>query len=42
MNAYFIGTLSGLKGQDAREELEKHHADQIVNHVLDIRATFIE
>ncbi|UXV31136.1 HAD family hydrolase [Mammaliicoccus sciuri] len=35
--ATFIGTLTGLKGQSARAELEDYHADYIVDNVLDIR-----
>ena len=42
MNAYFIGTLTGLKGKEACEELKNHHADKIVNNVLDIRSIFID
>lgn len=37
INATFIGTLTGLKGKEARKELEAHDADYIVNHVLDIK-----
>ena len=37
INATFIGTLTGLKGKEARKELEAHEADYIVNHVLDIK-----
>ncbi|WEN70433.1 HAD family hydrolase [Staphylococcus sp. NRL 16/872] len=37
IGATFIGTLTGLKGQEAREELEQYHADHIVNHVGKIR-----
>lgn len=33
IGATFIGTLTGLKGQDAREELEHHEADYIVDHI---------
>lgn len=35
--ATFIGTLTGLKGQAAKAELESYDADYIVNNVLDIR-----
>lgn len=35
--ATFIGTLTGLKGKAAQSELEAHHADYIVDNVLDIR-----
>lgn len=41
INAYFIGTLTGLKGESARQELEHYHADKIVNNVLDIRSIFL-
>lgn len=37
IGATFIGTLTGLKGQEAREELEQYHADHIVDHVGKIR-----
>lgn len=36
INATFIGTLTGLKGREAKKELEAHQADYIVNNVLDI------
>ena len=37
IGATFIGPLTGLKGADAKEELEAHGADYIVNDVCDIR-----
>ncbi|GGG83358.1 HAD family hydrolase [Staphylococcus pragensis] len=37
IDATFIGTLTGLKGKEAREELEQYHADYIVDHVGKIR-----
>lgn len=37
IGATFIGPLTGLKGQHAREELESYEADYIVNHVGEIR-----
>ena len=33
IGATFIGTLTGLKGQEARKELEHHEADYIVDHI---------
>lgn len=39
--ATFIGTLTGLKGQAAKKELESHHADYIVDNVLDIKDILI-
>lgn len=36
IGATFIGTLTGLKGQRARQELEAHQADYIVDHVGNI------
>lgn len=35
--ATFIGTLTGLKGKEARSELESYDADHIVDNVLDVR-----
>ncbi|MBF0793606.1 HAD family hydrolase [Mammaliicoccus lentus] len=40
--ATFIGTLTGLKGQAARAELEENDADYIVDNVLDIRNILIK
>ncbi|MEL0538677.1 HAD family hydrolase [Staphylococcus debuckii] len=40
--ATFIGTLTGLKGKVAKSELEAHHADYIVNNVLDIRKILLK
>ncbi|MCS4485332.1 HAD family hydrolase [Staphylococcus americanisciuri] len=37
INATFIGTLTGLKGTEAAEELEAKGADLLVNNVLDVR-----
>lgn len=37
IGATFIGPLTGLKGQNAREELESYDAEYIVDHVGDIR-----
>ena len=37
IGATFIGPLTGLKGQNAREELESHGAEYIVDHVGEIR-----
>lgn len=37
IGATFIGPLTGLKGQDARDELESYNADYIVDHVGEIR-----
>ncbi|MEP9852262.1 HAD hydrolase-like protein [Staphylococcus aureus] len=37
IGATFIGPLTGLKGQNAREELESYGAEYIVDHVGDIR-----
>lgn len=37
IGATFIGPLTGLKGQNAREELESYDAEYIVNHVGEIR-----
>lgn len=37
VNATFIGTLTGLKGTDAADELDAKGADKLVNHVLEIR-----
>lgn len=37
IGATFIGPLTGLKGQQARAELESYDADYIVNHVGEIR-----
>lgn len=37
IGATFIGTLTGLKGHQARKELEDHNADYIVDHLGDIR-----
>lgn len=37
IGATFIGTLTGLSGKGAKEELEQHGADYIVNHICDIR-----
>ncbi|MGW7997518.1 HAD family hydrolase [Staphylococcus xylosus] len=37
IGATFIGPLTGLKGQNAREELEAYEADYIVDHVGEIR-----
>lgn len=37
INAAFIGTLTGLKGTEAAEELNAKGADVLVNHVLEIR-----
>ncbi|EHJ08964.1 HAD family hydrolase [Staphylococcus simiae] len=37
IGATFIGTLTGLKGQQARKELEDHNANYIVDHIGDIR-----
>nr|WP_263312993.1 HAD hydrolase-like protein [Mammaliicoccus sp. Marseille-Q6498] len=39
--ATFIGTLTGLKGQTARKELEEYEADYIVDNVLDIRKVLL-
>lgn len=33
IGATFIGILTGLKGQEARKELEHHEADYIVDHI---------
>ena len=33
IGATFIGTLTGLKGQEARKELEHHEADYIVDRI---------
>ncbi|MCI2947781.1 HAD family hydrolase [Staphylococcus caledonicus] len=41
IGATFIGTLTGLKGQAAREELEDYEADYIVEHVSHIRDILI-
>ncbi|RIN18832.1 HAD family hydrolase, partial [Staphylococcus warneri] len=37
IGATFIGTLTGLKGENAKKELENNGADYIVNHVGNIR-----
>lgn len=37
IGATFIGTLTGLKGEQAKTELENNDADYIVNHVGNIR-----
>lgn len=37
IGATFIGTLTGLSGKSAKEELKQHGADYIVNHICDIR-----
>ena len=37
IGATFIGTLTGLSGKEAKEDLEQHGADYIVNHICDIR-----
>ncbi|UXR79131.1 MULTISPECIES: HAD hydrolase-like protein [unclassified Staphylococcus] len=37
VNARFIGTLTGLKGTEAAEELDSKGADELVNHVLEVR-----
>ncbi|MGS0651679.1 HAD family hydrolase, partial [Staphylococcus arlettae] len=37
IGATFIGPLTGLKGQNAREELEAYEADYIINHVGEVR-----
>lgn len=37
IGATFIGPLTGLKGQNAREELESYGAEYIVDHVGEIR-----
>ena len=37
IGATFIGTLTGLSGEEAKEALEQHGADYIVNHICDIR-----
>ena len=37
LNARFIGTLTGLKGQKAADELKQHGAEILVDNVLDIR-----
>lgn len=39
--ATFIGTLTGLKGKKAKEELESYHADYIVDNVLEIRSILL-
>ncbi len=38
IGATFIGTLTGLKGKDAAEELKSHHADYIINHLGEIKS----
>ena len=37
IGATFIGPLTGLKGKDAKAELEDYGADYIVDDVLQIR-----
>ncbi len=37
LNARFIGTLTGLKGKKAADELKQHGAEILVDNVLDIR-----
>ncbi|MBM6628365.1 HAD family hydrolase [Mammaliicoccus vitulinus] len=39
--ATFIGTLTGLKGQAAKAELEANDAEHIVDNVLDIRSVLL-
>ncbi|WP_323704570.1 HAD family hydrolase [Mammaliicoccus sp. Dog046] len=39
--ATFIGTLTGLKGQSARAELEDYDANYIVDNVLEIRKVLL-
>ena len=41
IGATFIGPLTGLKGQDARAELESYDADYIVDHVGEIRSILL-
>ena len=41
IGATFIGPLTGLKGTDAREELESYGAEHIVDHVGEIRAILL-
>lgn len=40
--ATFIGTLTGLKGKAAKPELEAHHADHIVDNILNIRSILLK
>lgn len=37
IGATFIGTLTGLKGKQAKSELESYEADYIINHVGELR-----
>ncbi|QLK86266.1 HAD family hydrolase [Staphylococcus sp. 17KM0847] len=37
IDAHFIGTLTGLKGKEAAEELQTHGADILVDDVLGVR-----
>lgn len=37
MGCQFAAVLTGLSGQDARSEYEQHHADYILDSVLDVR-----
>ncbi|MBI5974251.1 HAD hydrolase-like protein [Staphylococcus canis] len=40
LGTHFIGTLTGLKGELAAEELKSHGATHLVKNVLDIKAFF--